>query len=169
MQTRRTSKRARLAGPNTLVVGGIAGGGADWAEQVLAGCRPSCPGDLACVQSKVARTCTAVKSRNVTSLRACHVALGGHHGPRRSLLAPQAANGSANEKPGKPGRREPADAKRGKLAQVRKPAKPSVTLRIRRLGVRVPPSAQPSLQVSALSLPHRTDRQRRLAAFWPYQ
>jgi hypothetical protein len=64
---------------------------------------------------------------------ACHVALGGTNGPRRSSLAPQAANGSADEKPEKPGRGEPDHAKRRKLAQVREPAMPSGTLRVCRL------------------------------------
>src|SRR5262249_19123983 len=44
-----------------------------------------------------------------------------------------------------------------------------ILLRIRRLGVRVPPSAPTSSQLSALNLPGRTHQRCRLAAFWPHQ
>src|SRR5215471_14924942 len=44
--------------------------------------------------------------------------------------ARKGANGSANEKPGKSGVREPSQAQRWESAQARKPATPSGTLRI---------------------------------------
>ena len=42
-------------------------------------------------------------------------------------------------------------------------------LRIRRLGVRVPPSAPPNPQVDELVTPRRPRPRRHLALFWPYQ